>query len=211
MIKNIFFLALFLGGSEIGLAQTLDIPATELNSTPPALTSDTLARASVKSPAVPAGKPARKISYGLSAGTQFSRVLGTATYLEPSVLFPITKKFSGFASLSMLTTFGTTPNFAGSDYSSANYAPTRRQGYILHVGGNYLINDRLNLTGSIWRDLSRNPMAPVNLLMPGGTNGMSFRANYKVSDHLSISGGFRYSNGNAYQNGWYNPASPFSY
>lgn len=213
MTKYIIFLAIFLGWNGSSLAQTVDIPAAELNSTPPALTSDILPPAPTETTtAVSPVKPTRKMSYGLSAGTQFSRLFGTTTYLEPSVMFPITKRLSGFASLSLITTFGSTPNFLGNDDFSVNYTPMRRQNYVLNAGGNYIVNNRLNLTGSIWRDLSKSSLpTSVNLLMPGGTNGMSLRANYKVTENFSVSGGFRYSNGNSYQSTWYHPTSPYGF
>ncbi len=150
MTRYITVLAIFLSWSGSGFAQTTHAPTNELNSTPPAQTISVPApAASEEKPPVSAVKPARKISYGLTAGTQFSRLFGTATYLEPSVLFPITKRFSGFASMSMITTFGANRNFYGSNELAGNNAPLRNQHYIVNVGGNYLVNDRLNLTGSI--------------------------------------------------------------
>lgn len=212
MKTYITFLALFLSCSWSSFAQTADAPAAELASTPPALAPDGTTPVLTENRNASEIKFNRKISYGLSAGTQFSRVLGTATYLEPSIMVPVTKRFSGYASLNMITVFNPSNNLFGRSEFSANNAFGRNQQYILNVGGNYLVNDRLNLTGSIWRDLSKNPRpGSVNLLMPGGTNGMSLRANYKVTENFSVSGGIRYSNGNPYQNSWYNPASPFGY
>ncbi|RDC64444.1 hypothetical protein [Adhaeribacter pallidiroseus] len=212
MIKYISIITLLLGWGGTSWAQTAEAPA-ELNSTPPAIETSV-----IPAPAVTEAqesmviKPVRKINYGLSMGTQFSPLFGTATYLEPSVLFPVTKRFSGFASVSMISAFNNYPNRFGQEAGVGPMANRWNQHYILHAGGNYMVNDRLNLTGSVWRDLSKNRLsAPVNLLMPGGTNGMSIRASYKVTDNFSVSGGLRYSNGNAYQNSWYNPATNFGY
>jgi hypothetical protein len=208
-MKYIAIIAFLLSWSWGSLAQT----TTELNSVPSALAPGIATPVQNQDSVVAAIKPARKISYGLSVGTQFSRLLGTATYLEPSVMFPISKRFSGFASLNIITSFGANANYFGNDAYSNPYAPTtRNQYYIVNAGGNYIVNDRLNLTGSIWRDLSKHTIsAPVNLLMPGGTNGMSFRANYKITEHLSVSGGFRYSNGNTFHNRWYQPNPAFGF
>ncbi|QMU27524.1 hypothetical protein [Adhaeribacter radiodurans] len=212
MRKYICLWALFLGISASTLAQTSGNAPAELNSVPPAQETAVTRADSVKTTQVSSVKPVRRVSYSMSAGAQFAPGWGSATYLEPSVMVPITKRFSGFASLNMISTFGNNYNWFGRENAGANYTPLQNRHFILHAGGNYLVNDRLRLTGSVWRDLSKNPMpAPVNLLMPGGSNGMQFRAHYKVSDNFSVSGGLRYSNGNAYQNSWYNPTSPYGY
>ncbi len=212
-MKHTFILLFFLACSWSSLAQTTEVQPTELNSIPPALEAPVTPTPAVTEVVEQVTlKPARKISYGLSMGTQFSPLFGTATYLEPSVLFPVTKRFSGFASISMISAFNNYSNRFGQEAGVGPVANRWNQHYILHAGGNYMVNDRLNLTGTVWRDLSKNRLsAPVNLLMPGGTNGMSIRASYKVTDNFSVSGGLRYSNGNAYQNSWYNPASTFGY
>ena len=205
-------MALLLACSWSSMGQTTEVPAAELNSTPPAQVTEAGVPAPTKAPDAAAVVPSRKIRYGLSAGTHFSNLYGTATFLEPSVMLPITNRFSGFASLSMVTSFGANAYRSGSDAVMTNNTALYNQRLILNAGGNYMVNDRLNLTGTVWRDLSKNPMPPaVNLLMPGGTNGMSLRANYKVTDNLSVSGGLRFSNGNAYNSMWYNPGNPFGY
>ncbi|MGV3585841.1 MAG: hypothetical protein ACO1OF_02465 [Adhaeribacter sp.] len=210
MIKNILAMAFLLSVGFSSMAQTTEGAAGELSSAPPVLAPGTAITPQTPASEVTTPKAPRKISYGLSAGTQFSRLFGTATFLEPSVMFPVTKRFSGFASVNMITTFGSGPYLFGNDNFNANYAPMRSQRFILNAGGNYLVTDRLNVTGSVWRDLSKNPQ-PLNLYMPGGTNGMSLRANYKVTENFSVSGGIRYSNGNAYNNMWYNPGSSWGY
>ncbi|MDQ4139142.1 MAG: hypothetical protein M3142_01330 [Bacteroidota bacterium] len=209
-LKYISFGVLFLGLTGSSMAQTSTDSQAELNSVPPAQETTITKPDSDIPTKTPAVKPVRKVSYSMSAGAMFSPGWGSATYLEPSVSVPVTKRFSGFASLNMISTFGTNYNWLGRENAGANYTPLRNQHFILHAGGNYMVNDRLRLTGSVWRDLSKNTMPiPVNLLMPGGSNGMMFRAHYKVTDNFSVSGGLRYSNGNAYQNRWYNPASPY--
>ncbi|GEO06286.1 hypothetical protein AAE02nite_39500 [Adhaeribacter aerolatus] len=212
MIKHIISAAFLLLICLNTRAQTPGEGKAEINSAPPALAPPAEKINPAGTTKSPVAIPPRKISYGLSAGTQFSRLYGTTTFLEPSVLFPVTKRFSGFASLNLVTSFGANANLYGNDAFAANYTPGYNQRFILNAGGNYLVNDRLNLTGTVWRDFSKNPMpALLNLYIPGGRNGLSLRANYKVTENFSVSGGVRYSNGNAYNQMWYNPASPWSY
>lgn len=213
MIKNILIVATLLAFGFSSQAQTTPETVSELNSTPPAQATVATPENKATAPDAPKISAPRKLSYGLSAGTQFSRLFGTATYLEPSVMFPVTKRFSAYASLNMVTSFGANYFTNGSEAFPGYYASQRNQRFILNAGGNYMVTDRLNLTGSVWRDLSKNQLpSAVNLLMPGGTNGMSLRANYKVTENLSVSGGLRFSNGNGYHNniGYY-PGSSFGY
>jgi len=216
MTKHLILLGLILGICFGSRAQTKSSESGgELVSTPPALTQTATTTEIAPDAGTTTFQPSRKIQYGLSAGTQFSRLYGTATFLEPSILFPVTKRFSAYASLNMITTFGGGPNLFNPEMNSTTYTPFRNQHYILNAGGNYMVNERLNLTGSVWRDFSNNPMpTSLNMLTPGGTNGLLLRANYHVTKNLSISGGFRYSNGNGYNSMnsmWYNPGSPFEF
>lgn len=195
------------------LAQSYQESAAELNSTPPVLTSVEEREVSTKPTEIPVSLIKRKVSYGLSAGTQFSRY-GTTSFLEPSVIFPVTRRFSGYASLSFVNSFGPNYGFYNSELPGGKSTFTNQR-YILNAGGNYMVNERLNLTGSVWRDLSKNQMpAAINLYYPGGTSGVSMRANYKITQNLSVSGGFRVSKGNSFNsfnNFGFHPATPFGY
>ena len=146
-------------------------------------------------------------------GSQFSR-FGSAAYFQPTIMYPVSNRLQAFASVSMINSFSPVfgrQSIEGGFPGTSNFS---RQNYIVNVGGNYAVSDRLNLTGSIWRDISKNnylPNVPINVFSPAGTNGMMFRAHYKVTENLSISGGFRYSNGNRYYNPIYQPYDPFGF
>lgn len=212
MNKNIFLGAILLACSLSSFAQSTNEPAAELNSTPPAQAPVTQKPANPEPEKTTTIMPKRKLSYGLSAGTQYSRLYGATSYLEPSVMFPVTKRFSGFASLSFVNSFGPNPGFYNSETAGLNRSAFSNQRYILNAGGNYVVNERLNLTGSVWRDFSKNPLpAALNVFNPGGTSGVIMRANYKITDNLSVSGGFRVSNGNGYNGMWYNPGMPYGF
>lgn len=186
-------------------------PATELATTPPAQAEIV----KEKTEATEATQPAifnRKIQYSLSAGSMFSNGFGSAAYVRPSVLFPVTKRFTAFGSLSIINRFSPAVNnrFATDAPSPFNNSFANQQ-YIIHAGGNYAINNRLDLTGSVWHDLSKQnrlPHAPINLFPGTAGNGMQFRANYKITENLSVSGGFRYSNGQHYNPLYYQGFQP---
>jgi hypothetical protein len=202
--------------SLIAVGQT---PATavspELQSAPPAITvaADSIATTVKKPTVTKPGFTPGKMQYSFAVGSQFSR-FGTAAYFQPSILFPVTNRFRAFASVSFINTMGASFGRQPLDAGYPGATSFARQHYVVHAGGNYMVNERLNLTGSIWRDFSnRNylPYTSMNAFSPGGTSGMLLRANYKITENLSISGGFRYSNGNNFINPFYQDYSPFGF
>jgi outer membrane protein assembly factor BamA len=69
----------------------------------------------------------------------------------------------------------------------------------VYAQGQYLVNPRLQLTGTAFYETSRFNGLTMN---PQATNlqskGMSMHANYKVSEHFSVGAGVQISNGNSY-------------
>lgn len=199
---------IFLGLFSFGLtiqANAQTTGATELSATPPIQETKVPVKPSGKEPKITVSESSfsHKPQFSLSAGTQFSSLFGTSAYVQPSFLIPVTPRFSGFASLTMVNSFGPTFTRSTTESNAINNHAFGNQQYILNVGGNYMVSERLQITGSAWKDLSRQsalPMNRVNLLFPSSSSGMAFRANYKVTENLSVSGGFRYSNGRGYNN-----------
>jgi hypothetical protein len=98
----------------------------------------------------------------------------------------------------------------GTVFSYTQFGTARRQengqtppnGYFqnfLYVQGQYLVNPRLQLTGTAFYETGRFNGLVMN---PQATNlqskGMSMHADYKVSEHFSIGAGVQISNGNSY-------------
>lgn len=177
----------------------------ELNTVPPAQAQSTAESKTATSPpevkATPSTSLPRKIQYSLSAGSMFAPGFGAATYFRPGIMLPVSNRLSVFGSLSVINNYNTRFNrhFSESGVPGTNNGTT--QNYILNVGGNYMVNEKLNLSGSVWRDFSKQhylPNAPINVFGNNGTSGMQFRAHYKLTENLSVSGGLRFSNGNQY-------------
>jgi len=187
--------------------------APELSATPPALAETEKPAPEIKTPAPVTGfYTPGKIQYQFSTGAQFSR-FGSATYFQPSILFPVTKRFSTFASVNFINTYGPVFNRYSSESGFTGASANSGQLHsVVQLGGNYVVNEKLNITGSVWRDFSKQPPLynmPINVFSPGGTQGMQFRAHYKVTNNFSVSGGLRYSNGNNYYNPLYQNYSPW--
>lgn len=212
--KNIFFFCLGLCWSLVVNAQT-KTPATgqELNSTPPTIAETVTSTTPDKPTKTATAFRPGKIQYSFAMGSQFSR-FGSAAYFQPGLQYSVSNRFRVFASVNILNTFG--PSFGRNTFETGypGAAGFSRQHYVVQAGGNYTVNSRLNLTGSIWRDFSKQnrlTQEPVNLFSPMGSSGMLFRANYKVTENFSISGGFRYSNGNQFYNPLYQYDNPFGF
>ncbi|MDX5418674.1 MAG: hypothetical protein LPK09_05615 [Hymenobacteraceae bacterium] len=140
--------------------------------------------------------PTNRISYGLSAGATFGNGFG-ATYLEPSVRYQLSPRLRVFSSLTYMSVMSQQYTDVSPEGGTIMRRTSPSSHYIMHVGADYLVNDRLILSGSVWKDFSNVPTqnpSYMNFMTPG-RQGMDFRATYKITDHFSVTGGMRYSNG----------------
>jgi hypothetical protein len=204
---KLFLTTILLGSAAWVQAQTASPEtAPALEAAPPALSEGP----TKPQPAAEKARPetaafVRRPHFSLSMGSQFSR-FGQASFLQPTVAYPLTRRFQAFASMQFVHSFG--PGFyqTGTETGALGFGSRSQQSYVVMAGGNYAVNEKLNITGSLWRDFAvTSGMAPhrVNPFSPAGSQGMMFRAHYKINDHLSVSGGLRYGNGRGYQG--YNP------
>ncbi|MCP2043643.1 hypothetical protein [Pontibacter sp. HSC-36F09] len=140
--------------------------------------------------------PAKRFSYSLSAGASFGSGFG-ATYLEPTVRYQLNPRLRVFSSLTYLSVMPGQYTVPTSDGGTTLMRSSQNDHYIAHVGAEYLVNDRLILSGSVWRDFSNIPAqnpAYMNFMNPG-RQGMDMRATYKITEHFSVTGAMRYSKG----------------
>ncbi|MHA6249096.1 hypothetical protein ACXYMU_14240 [Pontibacter sp. CAU 1760] len=152
-----------------------------------------------------------QLSYSLSTGMSFSNGFGNTQFIAPSVRYQVSNRFRVNAGLTYLyvsphSLSGTTP-----EGTTVLYRNSGGSHYLAHAGIEYLATERLILSGNIWKDFSNTPMQQnmsyngLGLYSPGRM-GMDFRATYKISDNISVTGGMRYTNGaspyaNPYHNG----------
>ncbi|PVY43065.1 hypothetical protein C8E01_102242 [Pontibacter virosus] len=140
--------------------------------------------------------PAKRLSYSLAAGASFGSGFG-ATYLEPTVRYHLNPRLRVFSSLTYMSVMPGQYSMPTGDGGTALMRTSPSNHYIAHVGADYLVNDRLILSGSVWKDFSNIPAqnpAYMNFMNPG-RQGMDFRATYKITEHFSVTGAMRYSNG----------------
>ena len=147
----------------------------------------------------------------------FAGRYGSASYLSPTVSYQLTPRFSVFGGVTYLRTMPGAP-YASAEGSSARLGAMGSNHYFVQAGGRYAVSPRLSLTGTAWKSLTPgvgngpvvNPYAGFGT--PG--SGMNMRADFQISENVSVSGGIRVSSGAAPGSGlWNGPATgqPLSY
>ncbi|WBO85115.1 hypothetical protein [Hymenobacter yonginensis] len=132
----------------------------------------------------------------LSAGMMTAGRLGTAAWVSPIASYRLTPRLSVFGGLTYLRL---TPGAAYYPSAAADNQLRPWTGYnqfLLQGGAQYLVSPRLALTGTAWKEIPGtqpriNPYAGFGSM----GSGMSLRADYLITENLSISGGLRMSNG----------------
>ena len=150
----------------------------------------------------------KKVGFSLSAGTMVSNY-GMASYVAPNMYYRLNSRFSLFTGVTYLNS-----NF--SPYRTEGLQPMATKHYLVNVGGMYQVSDKLQLSGSVWRDFSNlsNQFGNGNNFRQPASYGTEFNATYKVNDVLTIHGGIRTSSGNPYYNGfnsYYQPGAPYGF
>ncbi|MCB2408302.1 hypothetical protein [Hymenobacter lucidus] len=153
-----------------------------------------------------------RTSYSVNAGFITAGRFGSASYLTPLASYQLTKRFSVFAGVTYMHIVpgigATTPEGA----RTIGVSGLNR--YVVQGGGAYALSPRVTLVGSAWKDLTPatfgngvNPYAGFTNNMGSGVN---MRADFKITEHMTVSGGVRVSNGAA---PGYSPFSigPFGY
>lgn len=142
------------------------------------------------------GLRGQRPSFQLSAGMMTAGRLGTASYLSPVASYHLTRRLSVFGGLTYLrVTPG--PAYYPSATADNQLRPwTGLNHYVLQGGAQYAVSPRLALTGTAWKEIPNNQPV-VNPYAGFGTmgSGMSLRADYMITENLSVSGGLRMSSG----------------
>ncbi|OKL40515.1 hypothetical protein A3841_15710 [Pontibacter flavimaris] len=142
-------------------------------------------------------------------GASISNGFGSATYVEPSVRYQVSNRFRVNTSLAYVHTSGYNLPLTGPEGNTVVYRNGGGSHYMASVGVDYLASDRLILSGNIWRDFSNVPANQFNnnSFYSPGRMGADFKATYKITEHFSVTGGIRYTDGaSPYGNHFYSPA-----
>jgi hypothetical protein len=181
MLRSTLALITLLGlPAGAAVAQTTDLPTTS-------------------TPAGAAPKPGLmgpRTSYSMSAGFITAGRFGSASYLAPLASYQLTKRFSVFAGVTYMHIMpgigATTPEGA------RTIGVNGINRYVVQGGGAYALSPRVTLVGSAWKDLTPNTFGNGVNPYAGFTNmgsGVNMRADFKITEHMTVSGGVRVSNG----------------
>lgn len=139
---------------------------------------------------------ADKIDLNLTAGSTFmySKGFGNglSNYIAPELSYKVAPKIRLNVGLMVVSS-----NFAYNKYlgfhpeQSVVFRTKPRISTLAYVSGDYLVNDRLTISGMVIRDLS-NP--GYNSYSPS-IQGMSLRMDYKLTNNISIGAGMHMSQG----------------
>lgn len=148
-----------------------------------------------------------RLSYSMALGASFSNGFGSATYVAPSVRYQVSNRFRVNASMTYINAMPYNSSSVNPEGNTVVYRNSGSNHYIASVGVDYLASDRLILSGNIWRDFSNMPANSFNnSLYSPGRLGADFRATYKITEHFSVTGGIRYTDGaNPYSSPYYGP------
>jgi len=138
-----------------------------------------------------------RLSFSMEFGVGFALSnqynYGSYTYVAPYLSYRITPKFSidagavinqGFNGLNQLSTV---------DYNGK--INNNQTSYAFFVRGNYMVNDKLTISGSIYKSLM--PLRTfVGETVQCNNNSYSLGLDYKVNNHMSIGAEVRMGNGN---------------
>ena len=157
-----------------------------------------------------------RVDYGVNLGSEFTAVSGfgsgLTTQVAPHFFYNVSKRFRIGGGISIATT-----NYfnARSWFPNETTAPANGsfQTGSVFVSGQYLLSDRLTLSGSAYKifPITKDPLAynPFNPISRNGAQGVNFNVDYKIGEHMHIQAGFRYSQGvNPYSAGSFN-SDPF--
>ena len=153
-----------------------------------------------------ASLPLHQVHVGIQAGTEFMTTSGygsgMSTFLSPTLTYPVSKKFiiSGGISVVNTSLYGFKPYYSfpeGTSYSGNITQAT------LWVSGQYLLNDRLTITGTAYKTIDILGEKPGNSpFYKNNPQGAYFNVGYKISDNIHIEAGFGYSQGGRYSYGY---------
>lgn len=170
----------------------------------------------VISPVVKKTSFADKIDYKLTAGTSFISAKGfgsgTSTYIAPELTYKFTPRFHLSAGVMILRSnlpFNRYQLLSNERSVVVKRGPSTRA--IAYVSGDYLINSRLSVSGTLMKDLS----SPSNFNKYGYNNSfqaMSLNMDYKLTDHITIGAGVHMTQGNNWDYPAYglSPSNQFS-
>lgn len=161
------------------------------------------------------GTTDKKFDIGLSAGTSFvyskNSGGGMSTFVAPELTYKLTPRVHLNVGVMLLNSNLVYNRYRMMDDEPSVVVRTKPAfSTLAYVSGDYLINDRLTVSGMLMRDLSGT--SRFGSYTPS-IQAMSLHLDYKITDHMSIGAGVHMRQGNylgypGYANGIYPGSLP---
>jgi hypothetical protein len=171
---------------------------------------------SATNPVSNSGSNAKKLHVNVTAGTSFWSSSGWGSgfdsYVMTGLSYPLGKRFSIEGGIGMVNSTFTAKKQGLSEYNW--YGNQNQTHTLVYVTGNYLLNEHLTVSGTLYKDFSTFNAAST---YPGykseNPQGLYMNVKYKVNDFLQIEAGFGYSKGyrlyDPYRTGYPGYGEPF--
>lgn len=182
-MKNFLLPVLFFVSVTAGLAQTASDDYYGATAKPKLLSKD-------------------RVSASIMAGTGVSFMSGSkttafSTFIAPKINYQLTNKFRLNVGFMHYTATGNTAFLMNRNEGFINRGNRTMSGDLVMIGGDYLLNKRVMLTGAVMTDV--NSINSKNNNYKAATIGMD----YKISEHSTI--GFRATVSQGSSDYFYNP------
>ncbi|NJO69616.1 MAG: hypothetical protein HC830_10320 [Bacteroidetes bacterium] len=142
-----------------------------------------------------------KLEYNLTAGTSFitSRNFGSgsASYVAPEISYKLSPKIKINAGVMFLRSNVYINRYLSMPGESVVVKAKPSVSTMAYFSGNYLISDRLSMTGFLMKDLSNTGIYDKKY-GPQGFQTMSLQMDYKLTDNITIGAGMHMSQGGYY-------------
>jgi hypothetical protein len=131
-----------------------------------------------------------KVSLGLGTSfTAFSGASALSTWVMPQITMPVAKKWNVSIGMGYSSIFYQGFNNSAGQPNNSQYAH-------LFVSGQYLLSERVTLTGTAYKTMMLNPVTTGDVPRDGrldfSNQGVMLDMNYKVTDHFEINVGVEY-------------------
>ena len=140
-----------------------------------------------------------KLDYGIQVGTQFtasSYASGFSTFVSPHLSYGLSKRFSLSGGVTIINT--TLNGQYYTPFTSETFGNTNFTTATVFLSGQYLLNDKVTITGSAYKQFNVFGKAPgYSSFGNNDAHGIYLDVHYKITDHISIEGSFGYSQGNS--------------
>ncbi len=156
-----------------------------------------------------------QLETGMSVGNNFAGNTAFSSFIKPTISFQPEKRLNIQASFGYLQGFNHSFLYYNGEQNSLQITQTDVVLGSVAVSGNYVVNPKLMLSGTVWKQFDMQP--PADQLNPRALNfeadGIVVGMQYNINDKMQINASFGYSRGNtpyrsSFNNYWGSP-SPF--